>query len=450
MVKMTSRLAAMAVAALSVSALAGCGETNAPPQASAPPPPPAQEAPPPELLGGPPPRDFTPMAPIPNPEDMSPAERARVYGAHYYWERHQRLVAWRAAHQPRVHARWSAPTGAVHPTHAVVAAPIPPAVKVPAPVAVATPAPPPAVTPAATPTLTPVQKLQAAVSGTGKTAVLAVPSDLSASKPGKVTLTLPVDLFSVIRQEAVKLGLAKAARKTEVTANLSGDGYMITPNGPQTATLRPGKPTTFTWQVLPGTNARGALKADVSAALKGAGAAESFVLTHLEQTIASVEAATAADAAKAAAAQSAGKFKASPLFWGGVALLALIVLGIFGRIGANRREAEERRRRLRTIASQSLHEDDLHPVVAAPVVAEAPAPAPTPVVHVAEPETPAAETPAPETTAHVEPPVETVAETPVETPVHVETVAATEAAPAAEPKAEDHKAEEHAGELEGV
>jgi len=417
MLKMTSRLAAMAVAALTVSALAGCGETNAPPEASAPPPP-AQEAPPPELLGGPPPRDFTPMAPIPNPEDMTPAERARVYGAHYAWLRHRREMALHAAHHARVHTAWSAPTGAVRPVHTVVAAPVPAAVKIPAPVAVATPAPAPAATPVATPVLTPVQKLQAAVGDVGKTAVLAVPSDLSASKPGKVTLSLPVNLFSAIHAEAAKLGLVKAARKTEVTATLAGDGYMITPNGPQTATLKPGKAATFTWQVLPGAGAKGALKADVSAMLKGAGAAESFSLAHLEQTIASVEAATAADAAKAAASQGMGRLKTNPLFWGAVALVVLIVLGVFGRVGANRREAEERRRRLRaSVATASLHEDDLHPVVQTPVV-----------------ETPVVAAPVEEEKTVVSAPMvlhETPAEA-VETPVHVETPAEH-----AEHKAED-------------
>jgi hypothetical protein len=422
MLKMTSRLAALAVAALAVSALAGCGETNAPPQASVPPPPPAQEAPPPELLGGPPPRDFTPMAPIPNPEDMTPAERARVYGAHYYGQRRQRLAAWRAAHHPRVHAVLNTQGG--HPVSTVIAAPILPAVKVAAPVAVVTPAPPPAVKPVATPTLTPVQKLQAAVGGVGRTAVLAVPSDLSAAKPGKVTLSLPANLFSVIRAEAAKLGLVKAARKTEVTATLSGDGYIITPNGPQTAPLKAGKATTFTWQVLPGAGAKGALKADVSAMLKGAGAAESFSVAHLEQTIAAVEAAAAAEAAKTAASHGMGKMKSSPLFWGAIALLVLVVLGIFGRIGANRREADERRRRFRTMsASDSGADEDVRP--AAPVVTAAP-----PV-----------ETPAPEPVAHAEPVAETPVEAPVET-AQAETAAVEPETAAPAETAEHHKAED--------
>jgi cell division protein FtsN len=375
MVITTSRWAALAVATMMLSALAACGDTSAPPQAAAPTLPPAHEAPPPELLGGPPPPpqaqaqqpDFTPMAPIPNPDDMSPAERDKVYGANYGSRPDQVAAQSSAPHRPRVQARLSLDAGA--PT--LAAAPLPAAAKTPSPVAAAqTPAmpPPPAVAPA--------RKLEAAVAGLGKTAVLAAPADLSAAKPGKVTLSLPANLFSAIRAEAVKLGLAKAARKTEVTATLSGDGYTITPNGPQTQTLKPGKAATFTWQVLPGPNAKGALKADVSALLKGAKEIESVSLAHLEQTVAAVEAVVAGHKVKTPALKDWSRLKTS-LFWGGVALIGLVALWIFGRVGEDMRNAEERRRRTSAAATAgSLHEDDLTPLLAAQATNVSAAPEP--------------------------------------------------------------------------
>ena len=370
--------------------LAGC--EGPPASESAPPPGPmAESAPPPapDLAGGPPastpappPGDVTQTArmdPIPNPEDMTPAERARIYGGHYAWPRHHHHPGWRAgARQVSIH-------------RTVAAAPLMPAVKAAAPVAVATPA--PAAQAPATAVQTPIQKLQTAVSGVGKTAVLAVPSDLSAAKPGQVTVSLPPNLFSAIRAEAAKLGLVKAARKAEVTATLSGDGYVITPNGPQTAPLKAGKPTVFTWQVLPEASAKGALKADVSAVLKGAGAAESIAIAHLEQTVASVEAAVAAQNAKAAA----GKAPSNWVIGGVIGAIALLILLFAGRAASNRREIENRRRRARAQAAAAAS--------AEPVIASAPAETPVvePVVEAAHAEPEAEAAPVVETHAEAAP-----------------------------------------------
>jgi hypothetical protein len=278
-------LAGVAVAAL--AALSACNES--PP--SAPPPPPAaayQPAPPPPaLLGAPPPHQFTAMAPIPKPEDMTPAERARVYGARYRAHHH-------GDHSPgwwlRAHG-YGAGRAASHTAPApqpVVAAKIAAAPK-PAPVLTQAPS--------------PLTQLAAAVADKSKGAMLSAPSDLSAKKPGAVTLSLPADLLTVIRQEAAKLGLGRAAKKTEVTATLHGDGYTVTPPGPQTAPLVAGKPATFTWQVAPGPNAKGPLTADVNALLKGAGDAQSFSLAKLKQAVAAVDAAV-----KAAGASHGFKF----------------------------------------------------------------------------------------------------------------------------------------------
>ena len=366
------RTSLVGVAAAALFGLASCNEAP-----SAPPPPPAAAyqppPPPPALLGAPPPpREFVSMAPIANPEDMSPAERLKVYGARYpIHHRGDRSPGWWL----RAHG-WKAG----HLAQPVATAPAP---KVMAP-------PPPKPVVAAPPS--PIAQLAAAVTAKSKGAVLAVPADLSAAKPGAVTLSLPADLLLAIRQEAVKLGLAKAARKTDVTATLNGDGYKITPEGPQTATLVPGKPAVFTWQVAPGPNAKGPLTADVGALLRGAGDVKSFSLAKLQQAVAAVDAA----AQKAEAAGRGFKFPSLNMFSIPghktvtlpvvgktpsksvvgllVALLVLAILVMAARGAAGRRQATERRR-FRTMAGTaapvSLLDAEPEPQ-AAPVLATAP------------------------------------------------------------------------------
>jgi hypothetical protein len=173
--------------------------------------------------------------------------------------------------------------------------------------------------------------------------VLAIPADLSADKPGKVTLSLPSTLYGEIRRQAAKLGLGKAARRVDLIATLSGDGYTITPSNPLTAPARIGKATVFAWQVQPGPNAKGPLTADVSAALKGAGGAESVPLPALQQTVAAVEAAAAAQSAKDAA-NSQESDKPAWIIAAAIILLTVIILAAAGRAASNRRAAEQRRR----------------------------------------------------------------------------------------------------------
>ena len=107
--KSRSATAILGAALLALLSLDGCSEGRPQPPA----PPPMASAPPPatspELMGGPaaqpatgeqaaavePPaasqQTFTPMAPIANPEDMAPQERAQVYGHRYdRIERHRR------------------------------------------------------------------------------------------------------------------------------------------------------------------------------------------------------------------------------------------------------------------------------------------------------------------------------------------------------------------------
>ena len=368
--------------------LAGCNES--PPPAPPPPPTAAYEAPPPPaLLGAPPPeREFVAMAPIRNPEDMSPEERAKIYGAHYRAHHH-------GDHSPgwwlRLHGYRA---GLV--AHPVVAAPVH-AYAAHSPKIATAPPPKPVV--AAPPS--PIDQLAAAVTAKSKGVMLAVPADLSAAKPGAVTLSLPADLFAAIRQEAAKLGLGRAARKTDVTATLHGEGYAISPSGPQTAHLVPGKPTTFTWQVTPGPGAKGPLTADVSALLNGVGAAKSFSLAELKQAVAAVDAAVAqAEAATHGfrlpslgmltipghpdvSLPIVGKTPSSSVVGAVIALIVLLLLVMAARSASARREAEERQRRSRARAASAaatpfvetvspvVSEPNHEPVVEAPVIHEA-------------------------------------------------------------------------------
>jgi len=378
--KMTKRalqacLVGASVAALAV--LAGCNES--PPPAPPPPPVAAYEPapPPPALLGAPPPQqEFVAMAPIPNPEDMSQEERAKIYGARYHTHyRGDHSPGW----WPRLHG-YRAGLGA----HPVVAAPVH-AVASPAPKIVAAPPPKPVVT--APPS--PIDQLAIAVAAKSKGVMLAVPADLSAAKPGAVTVSLPADLFAAIRQEAAKLGLGRAARKTDVTATLHGDGYAISPSGPQTAHLVPGKPTIFTWQVTPGAGAKGPLTADVGALLNGAGAAKSFSLAELKQAVAAVD--TAVAQAEAAThgfklpglgmltipghpdvtLPVLGKTPSGSVVGAVIALIVLLLLVMAARSASARREAEERQRRSRARAAAAAAApviETVTPVVSEPYV----------------------------------------------------------------------------------
>jgi len=340
--KLVRRTSLIGVSIAAVLGLAGCNESTPP---APPPPPPAAyqpPPPPPALLGAPPQRDFASMAPIANPEDMSPAERMKVYGTRYHMHHH-------GDHGPGWWLR-------LHGNKAGHVAPAPASV----PVQTAAPAPKVVAPPS------PISQLAAAVTAKSRSAVLAVPAGLSAGKPGAVTLSLPTDLLTTIRQEAAKLGLIKAARKTDVTATLSGHGYAIMPKGPQTASLVAGKPAVFTWQVAPGANARGPLTADVSALLKGAGDMKSFSLAELKQAVAAVDAA----AAKAEAGNGfkfpslnmfsipghtdltlpvVGKAPSKSVVGAIVAFLVLAILVTMARGAAGRRQAAERRR-YRTMA----------------------------------------------------------------------------------------------------
>lgn len=325
------------------------------------------------------------MDPIANPEDMSPAERRRVYPARY---------AARAATAPARRRGYYAPL--VY-TVAPVARPAPKATA-PKPVATAAYAPPatpvvaakpaaPVLAPAATPApppaapMTATDKLSAAVKGEAtKGATLTVPDALAKGQPAKVTLTLPQDLLGVIQREAAKLGLTKQARKAEVSATLSGQGYDIDPPGKQTKPLAAGQATSFDWQVKPGAGEKAPLRADIDGTLTGKGKPMSFSLASLEQAVAS-----AVDDAKAKAKGfKLPKLSLDSLTWPGmptldvggikaktgnvsaalIALIALIGVWMMARgAGANRARAE-RRRKYRTMTDYGRNE--MEPAEAAP------------------------------------------------------------------------------------
>lgn len=259
---------AVLAAGTAYATLAACSPSA--PAETAPPPPPQQSAPPP-LAGGPPVAQRAPaptvvtMAPIANPEDLSPAERRRIYGRH--GGAHH---AWRIGHGP-------------------VAAPAPAPVHVAAAPPVAKPVP-----AASPPVAAPPTKLVQLQTAVGQAVVqgsnLAVSPDIAQGKPGGVALTLPANLWDVLRAQAEKFGFKRAARHADVSATLSGDGYAVTPNGSQSQGLKAGQAARFAWQVTPGQKASGPLRAEVSAELKGQGAPKLLSLATLQSAVAQVTA----------------------------------------------------------------------------------------------------------------------------------------------------------------
>lgn len=422
------RLAALASAAVGVLALAGCSagdHADAPPPSSdyqaststpelmgAPPPPSADQAQD-GLLGGPaavgdtssqarpgysagnvaerplppaPARNshlktwrrpdgtlVTAMRPIANPKGSSrheqrPQQRPhRVYAtipaaphptAHAAPKPAPKPVLVAKPVTPKTVAPAPAPVHAVKP--AVPATPLakPPVVAVKPPVVPAAP-----VTPAKP--ATKLEKLQAVVAPAATNgAVLAAGESLSKNQPGQVTLSLPATLGDLIKQEAAKLGLTKAAKKTSAYAELSGEGYEVTPNGRQTAVVKPGEPTTFAWQVKPGPEAKGQLKSQFGLELNGAKQPQGFSLGEISKRVAALP----EQAKKGLGKLDLGGLNGSISLPGlgsvpiktalGVALvlLALIILVGVSRNAAAARRRAERQRKYRTLTDYGRNE----------------------------------------------------------------------------------------------
>lgn len=415
------RMAALATTALSVLALAGCGvrepvdagppveqagygATTTPDLMGAPPAAESKDG----LLGGPvqsgttqaaAPRPLpitthphfktwrradgtlvTAMAPIPNPKEKRRAVRYAPRAASGAAHRpHLAPPVAKAAPKP---APKPAIVAAAKPAPVIKAAPAPaPKAVVPAPaplkpLAAAKPvaplakAPTPVVTPPAKPP-TKVEKLQAAIAPEAtKGSVLAAGESLAQGKEGQVTLSLPATLGDMIKAQAAKLGLVKPAKKASAYANLEGQGYEITPNGKQTAVIKPGEAPTFAWQVKPTPEAKGQLKSEFGVELNGAKPAQSFSLGTILKQVGPVQdkVKTVAKGFKLPFALPnlggfddvdmplVGKVPAKSVLGGALVLLALLILVIISRSASASRSREERRRKFRTLTDYGRNE----------------------------------------------------------------------------------------------
>jgi len=375
-----SNWAAATAVSLSLAALAGCSGAepdNAPP----PPPPPSERAyvpAPADLAGAPPPaRDSSglaggapetrpapvvvTMAPIPNPEDLPPAERRRIYGTAY--DRSARGEE--APTQPMAAARPATikPVPPRLPAVAVSPAGEKPVVRAPSPSAKAQPLDPK------------VAGLQAALGPqVSAGATLAIGPELSQRLAGPVALTLPPTLLDLIRQEAAKMGLGRAARVSEVSATLSGEGYEITPNGAQTSRLKSGEAAAFQWQVKPGAGELGPLRAQIDAVLRGQRDPIVVPLAAIEKTIAAPKAAEGVQRGLfnwgEVDVPGVGRMRWETVVGGGLLLLALLLLVAIAR-RASEAEARARRRRQKA-AEQGQAEDAPHAADSPETAVEAP------------------------------------------------------------------------------
>jgi Na+-transporting methylmalonyl-CoA/oxaloacetate decarboxylase gamma subunit len=313
----------------------------------------------------------TAMRPIANPKGSSRHEQSRPAA-----KPHRVYATIPATPKPAPHPV-AKPVIAAKPV--IVAKPVAPKTVAPAPAPVQAAKPvqpakpltkPPvvAVTPtapvAAKPT-TKLEKLQAAVAPEATNgAVLAAGESLGKNQPGQVTLSLPATLGDLIKQEAAKLGLTKAAKKTSAYAELSGEGYEVTPNGRQTAVVKPGEPTTFAWQVKPGPEAKGQLKSDFGVELNGAKQPQGFALGTISKRVAALP----EKVKKSFGDLDLGALNGNISLPGigsapiktvlGVALvlLALIILVGVSRSAAASRRRAERQRKYRTLTDYGRNE----------------------------------------------------------------------------------------------
>ncbi|MGR4863755.1 hypothetical protein [Caulobacter sp. LARHSG274] len=428
------RLTALAGCALAVLATAGCGARA--PVDTAPPAEPApmtHPGPPPELLGAPPAADgllggpaappaavadddsalttwrradgtlVTAMAPIANPAEravraapeaeaeaeadaeLAPVRRRHAAAPAAHADVHAaaraavpaapKLAAKPARKAPPPPAPVLYPTAEPAPKPVVAAAPAPlkpvavdkPAIVAKAPVAAPVAPAAPARSPAK------IQQLQAAVAPAAtQGAVMASGASLATGQPGQVTLSLPATLGEMIRTEAAKLGLGKAARKTSAYAELQGEGYEVTPNGRQTAVVRPGEPATFAWNVTPTPAAKGPLKTQFGATLNGAKPAQDFALGAIARQVAPVPAQAQATPQGFRRALSdlkrfqtidvpgVGRIPGRSLLGGLLVLLALLILVAISRGATAASQARaERRRRFRGLTGHGPYALDL-------------------------------------------------------------------------------------------
>ncbi|MDO8323736.1 MAG: stalk-specific protein X [Phenylobacterium sp.] len=362
----------------------------------------------------------TAMRPVPNPEDMSARERRLVYGNRYapraYVSAPPRVrrpasQAYYAPAKPVARPAVAAPRPAVVAAKPLAPKPLAPAAKPvvaaapkvieqakpaeapkPAPVLAKTPQPTFPATGLPAPADPKLAKLQTAVGGeVASSSKLTVPDAVTKGEAGQVSLGLPQTLLATLQREAAKLGLTKAAKNGEVTATLSGTGYEITPNGPQTAKLKTGDAAAFNWQVKPGAGERGPLKADVDAGLTGVKPPMTFSLASIEQALAAVMPQAPAKkqgfsfqgllskltipGMKDVSVPGVGSVPSNKVVAGALVLAALALLIALARGAGESRRRAERRRKFRTMtdygATSHQEPDDHHHGVAAPLAAAA-------------------------------------------------------------------------------
>jgi len=217
--------------------------------------------------------------------------------------------------------------------------------------------------------LSKLQKLQAAVAPEAtQGAVLASGESLAQGKEGQVTLSLPATLGDLIKKEAAKLGLTKAAKKTSAYADLQGEGYEITPNGRQTAVVKDGEPATFAWQVKPTPAAKGQLKTEFGVALNGAKPAQGFSLGSIAKQVTPIQEAVKEKTKgfkfaipslgqyETVDLPGVGKVPGKSILGGALVLLALLILVAISRNASAAKAKAERRRKFRTLTDYGRNE----------------------------------------------------------------------------------------------
>jgi Na+-transporting methylmalonyl-CoA/oxaloacetate decarboxylase gamma subunit len=323
----------------------------------------------------------TAMRPIANPKGSTaraPAHaKPRVYAAYHPAAPVAHPAAKPVAHpapKPAVVATAKPPivakpvtpkTVAPAPAPVQAAKPVLPAKPLAKPPVVAAAPAAPAPAPVAAKPATKLEKLQAAVAPEATNgAVLAAGESLGKNQPGQVTLSLPATLGDLIKQEAAKLGLTKAAKKTSAYAELSGEGYEVTPNGRQTAVVKPGEPTTFAWQVKPGPDAKGQLKSDFGVELNGAKQPQGFALGTISKRVAALPEKVKKGFGDLDLGALNGKISLPGLgdvplktvLGVALVLLALIILVGVSRNASEARRKAERQRKYRTLTDYGRNE----------------------------------------------------------------------------------------------
>ncbi|RRN65658.1 stalk-specific protein X [Caulobacter sp. 602-1] len=405
------RLAALATTAVGVLMLAGCSAGDQ--VSSAPPPSDRQDATtPPELMGAAPPPSAdeaqdgllggpsqaqaqaradasVDSSPLPPPSRnshlktwrrpdgtlvtaMRPIANPKGSSRHDYRPRrvHATLPAATTAHaaskptpKPMVLAKPVTPrTVAPAPAPVQAAKPVMPAAPLARPPVVAAK---PVAPPVPAKPATKLEKLQAVVAPAATNgAVLAAGESLGKNQPGQVTLSLPATLGDLIKQEAAKLGLTKAAKKTSAYAELSGEGYEVTPNGRQTAVVKPGEPTTFAWQVKPGPEAKGQLTSRFGLELNGGKTPQGFSLGEISKRVAALPEQAKKGMGKLDLGGLNGDitlpgFGPTPIktvLGAALVLLAMIILVGVSRSASAARRRAERQRKYRTLTDYGRNE----------------------------------------------------------------------------------------------